>query len=192
MERLTGVPSMKSDAVAEGRCSLCDESAAYGSGIDFRCKACEAELCSQCHAKHVCPDNNLMERLVGVPLMKSRRIPTGSCTRCQKSGSLGSFLVYQCLRCAASFCTNCAPAHLSCGDVPTAPPPKIAPLPSHLDRLQGLLGFEAKSQAPYLFPCAQCPKMERKGVPSTNRCRLCKQLLCKNCAAIHTECGFKE
>jgi hypothetical protein len=139
MERLLGVPSMKSGMIPRGSCASCNKKGEYGSDLSVTCSKCRAVFCQlECSGKHQCsgpkevlrlPSPNLappggrrnsrgeslggdMERLLGVPSMKSRRMPSGSCSTCQKSGEHGRALTVRCSSCKDIFCdTECSGKH---------------------------------------------------------------------------------
>ncbi len=45
-----------------------------------------------------------MERLLGVPSMKSGMVPSGSCQACGRRGQHGRVLTVSCARCGSIFC----------------------------------------------------------------------------------------
>ncbi len=193
MERLLGVPSMKSGEIPIGACSTCEKNGEYGSALTVACSKCDATFCSlQCSGKHVCAEpapepspvigaspshapvmlhkskapkelklyeerseegseesleggperlrgvpamkaafaprivatpggrrssrgeslGGDMERLLGVPSMKSGRVPSGSCSVCEKRGVHGKELTVSCSKCKATFCNlDCSGKH---------------------------------------------------------------------------------
>jgi hypothetical protein len=138
MERLLGVPSMKSGVIPSGRCASCNTEGEYGSGLKVTCAKCRANFCHlECSAAHQCPGpkeveltaapmldvggrrkvrreslGGDMERLLGVPSMKSGKLPNGSCSICQKSGQHGKALTVKCSKCNDIFCNlACSEKH---------------------------------------------------------------------------------
>ena len=56
MERLLGVPSMKSGRVPSGKCSTCSKKGQHGSALTVSCSKCKETFCNlECSGKHECP-----------------------------------------------------------------------------------------------------------------------------------------